>query len=157
MLAQAAQSTSPWWGTAVIAGAFAIFGVLVSQLATFLNERRKDKRRLETDVRDACVRLLAVAKRIMDPASDQEPIDVSHQNWKELEESLIAVEFVAPKSIVKCAGDLRQALAGWVTKDREPLPEVEAQERNRVRWFAYTASRRDMVQELRKWLGLELL
>lgn len=35
------MNTAPWWGTAIIAGGFAILGLLLGQLGSLLSDRRK--------------------------------------------------------------------------------------------------------------------
>ncbi|MFI7598991.1 hypothetical protein [Actinoplanes sp. NPDC049681] len=44
LIAAAAANTSPWWGVPVIAGAFAILGVLATQMTTWLLDRRRSRR-----------------------------------------------------------------------------------------------------------------
>src|SRR2546421_5552960 len=41
---EAAVSTAPWWGVPLIAGIFAILGVSLSQVATWVLDRRRTKR-----------------------------------------------------------------------------------------------------------------
>lgn len=144
MLAQAARTTSPWWGVPVVAGFFAIFGVVVSQLVTYFNERRKERRRLEADVRAACSKFLSLGRQTT--SYGREPAEGF---IAELIESYYEIRFVAPVSVIRPAADILDVLIEY---ERLRLDELDKQHElmRRISELRYS-----MIEELRKWLGLD--
>lgn len=144
MLAQATQ-TSPWWGVPVVAGFFAIFGVVVSQLVSYQNEKRKDKRRLETDVRAACARFLAAQREAVNAG-------IGAGAMSELILSSAELELVAPRRV--CQRSMRLLRATFAVLGLDPSDE--SSEPDEVRQRAHEL-RYELVNELREWLDLEPL
>ncbi len=134
-----AAASPPWWGVPVVAGGFAIFGVLVSQFANYFIEHRKDKRRLEADVRAACVRLLVLTKQIED-AKTEDP--------------------ATSALVVNLANELRLIAPSEIAKAAQSLSMVVLVGQYGATWSEHgfliksPGARLRLTNEIRTWLGL---
>ncbi|MCA1702352.1 MAG: hypothetical protein LC808_03420 [Actinobacteria bacterium] len=140
-----AVTEAPWWGVPVVAGVFALLGVLIAQVVSLTNEKRKDRRRLDNDVREVCTRLLKVSAQLQAKGSIKGPL------LGEMLNSNTELQLIAPVSIAKAGGQLVMCmLAESIDGD--------------LVYQGHTYTKRDTMEararltnELRVWLDLDRL
>ncbi|MBM7082031.1 hypothetical protein [Micromonospora humidisoli] len=131
------MANGPWWGTAILAGAFTLIGVVLAQAVAMRIEKarseREDERRWHNDRRQAYAEFLAIAFEYLqvlrvawDRPENLQQIDTLQQKLVfRYQEILI----VASSPVVRAAGELRNALFAATRKvrnhgDGESFPEV---------------------------------
>ena len=159
LLAQAApqvtQADAPWWGVPLIAGLFALGGVLLAQGSSYFSDRRKAKRedalRWHTDVKALSVKVLAecgVAYRalhnrepsLIDMKSAADAIDTALATFAEL-------KMIAPRVLIKDMIRLENAFVEYVTTD-----ETDISRRDGL-GIVYDHTRREFIMAVRRGLG----
>jgi hypothetical protein len=136
ILAQIAE-TAPWWGVPVLAGGFAVGGIVLSQLVSVALEWRRNKRRHEADIRSAVVRILNIGLPLRGP---HVPLQLH-----ELADATTELQVIASRRVAQAARDHFWAIA------QERAPEVFKPEIKR--YPSSLDARNALMNEVRKALG----
>ncbi|MGC5321718.1 hypothetical protein ACWD8I_27355 [Micromonospora arida] len=85
------MSTTPWWAVPLIAGVFAVGGVVMAQLVTIRLDRVKYRRELEREQREESRRWLTERREVYGAfiASMHRSIMHASKNWPELADDLV--------------------------------------------------------------------
>jgi len=161
MLARATlgAATAPWWGVPIVAGAFTLVGVALSQLAGYFSDKRRverdDLRRWDGELRQVVVRcsqiLLAIEERTILSWGEDASIEVDdriyHQRYTELLQALVELDLIAPVGVSEAAHAAAEAATSaerWSSSEQELF-------------HRYVTARRNFVNAIRTHLGVEIL
>jgi hypothetical protein len=142
---------APWWGVPLLAGCFTVLGVLISQAASFIVEKRRgdreDARRWDKELRESYSNFSRAAEDV----SDALHVDgTTLPDLKPLMDRMSELQLIAPPEVVQAAFDATKAAMLAVLPDRDE----DARARARTDYSKY---REHFVNVARGTLGMQPL
>jgi hypothetical protein len=138
--------TTPWWGIPVLTGVFTLVGVAIVQRVSYVNEKRKDRRRLEPEVRQLSATLLRLTDNALTLKLSKDP-----DRLGPIIEAATELQLIAPRQIARAASDLTMGITAI-------LIDAKITVRDRViDGDDVMEARTKLTNELRTWFDLEKL
>src|SRR5215212_4079565 len=97
------MSGTAWWQTPLLAGAFALVGVLIAQSIVLYLARKNDRRRSDSELLKHCALFSAACGRLKRELTYSEPEDRDYSCLDDLEAAHEALNILAPNEIDKAA------------------------------------------------------